>query len=60
MSDGRRRTGEPARKPHGKQGEESKGQYGGPKGLEPGGGRDIEEAMEPKDVDPETTETGRK
>jgi hypothetical protein len=33
--------------------EPDKGQYGGLKGLGPGGGRDIGEAAETEDIDPE-------
>ena len=40
--------------------ESSKGQYGGLKGLGPGGGRDIEDATETDDIDRDDVEATRK
>jgi hypothetical protein len=41
--------------------DESKGQYGGLKGLGPGGGRDLADATKTDDIDPDELreETGR-
>jgi hypothetical protein len=38
----------------------SKGQYGGLKGLGPGGGRDIEEATETDDIDRDDVQATRR
>jgi len=40
--------------------EPEKGQYGGLKGLGPGGGPDIDEAAETEDIDPESREKQRR
>ena len=60
MNEDKRRTDEPARKRQGSADENSKGQYGGLKGLGPGGGRDIEEATKTEDIDPASMERSRK
>jgi hypothetical protein len=60
MADEKRQPDDPARKRHDKGEDASKGQYGGLKGLGPGGGRDIEEATETDDIDREDVEATRK
>jgi hypothetical protein len=60
MTDEKRKTG-PARRRRDDASGESKGQYGGLKGLGPGGGRDIADATKTEDIDPDELreETGR-
>jgi hypothetical protein len=58
MADRKRRSDEPAPERPERPDEGSNGQYG-LKGLGPGGGRDIEEALETDDIDPDTTGPGR-
>jgi hypothetical protein len=60
MTERRQGTDQPARRHQPRRNDESKGQYGGLKGLGPGGGRDIEEAIEPDDSAPEENGPQRK
>jgi hypothetical protein len=60
MATEKRKTDESAGKRDDKADGSSMGQYGGLTGLGPGGGRDIEDAMDTDDVDRDDVEATRK
>jgi len=60
MTDHKRSDDQPKIERQDKSDEASKGQYGGLTGLGPGGGSDIEEALEPDEVDLQNDASKRK